>query len=89
MRKTLTLIVALMGSIALFAQPQANGGAARQPRQANVVPGQTPTSPKFEEYFEPVATEFATPDEDGFIRRWVILEPIAKPNRSNTVFTDS
>jgi hypothetical protein len=30
-----------------------------------------------------------TPDADGFIRRWLLLEPINKPNRSNTVFTDS
>jgi hypothetical protein len=30
-----------------------------------------------------------TPDADGFIQRWLLLEPINKPNRSNTVFTDS
>lgn len=30
-----------------------------------------------------------TPDSTGFIRRWTVLEPISKPNRSNTVFTDS
>lgn len=30
-----------------------------------------------------------TPDEKGFIRRWLLLEPINKPNRTNTVFTDS
>ncbi|MDE6632425.1 MAG: acetylxylan esterase, partial [Muribaculaceae bacterium] len=31
----------------------------------------------------------ATPNSDGFIGRWLMLEPIDKPNRSNTVFTDS
>lgn len=31
----------------------------------------------------------STPDENGFIRRWALLEPIDWPNRSNTVFTDS
>ncbi|MCQ2242671.1 MAG: acetylxylan esterase [Bacteroidaceae bacterium] len=31
----------------------------------------------------------STPDENGFIRRWSLLEPILWPNRSNTVFTDS
>ncbi len=31
----------------------------------------------------------ATPDEKGFIRRWLLLEPINKPNGGNTVFTDS
>lgn len=29
------------------------------------------------------------PDELGFIRRWLLLEPISKPNRGNTVFVDS
>jgi hypothetical protein len=26
------------------------------------------------------------PDADGFLQRWLLLEPINKPNRSNTVF---
>lgn len=30
-----------------------------------------------------------SPDSEGFIQRWLLLEPIDKPNRSNTVFTDS
>ena len=59
------------------------------PRQAEIIPGRTPVSPTFEEYFDKATSDFATTDEDGFIRRWVILEPISKPNRSNTVFTDS
>ena len=59
------------------------------PRQADIIPGRTPVSPTFEEYFDKATSDFATTDEDGFIRRWVILEPISKPNRSNTVFTDS
>lgn len=40
-------------------------------------------------YFTAVETKDATPNADGFIGRWLILEPIDKPNRSNTVFTDS
>jgi hypothetical protein len=40
-------------------------------------------------YFIPATTSKKTPDADGFIRRWVLLEPINKPSRSNTVFTDS
>lgn len=40
-------------------------------------------------YFEKPVGESAAPDSDGFIRRWILLEPIEKPNRSNTVFTDS
>ncbi len=40
-------------------------------------------------YFEPQTSEAAAPDAEGFIRRWTLLDPINKPNRSNTVFTDS
>jgi hypothetical protein len=41
------------------------------------------------DYFSPATTKKMTPDAEGFIRRWLLLEPISKPNRSNTVFTDS
>jgi len=40
-------------------------------------------------YFSPVTTPSAQPDDEGFIRRWMLLEPIDKPNSGNTVFTDS
>ena len=30
-------------------------------------------------YFKPVTTPSATPDAEGFIRRWMILEPISSP----------
>ena len=40
-------------------------------------------------YFSPVTTPTAQPDTDGFIRRWMLLDPIDKPNSGNTVFTDS
>ena len=40
-------------------------------------------------YFTPATTSKKTPDSEGFIQRWLLLEPISKPNRSNTVFTDS
>jgi hypothetical protein len=40
-------------------------------------------------YFSPATKEKKTPDANGFIQRWLLLEPIDKPNRSNAVFTDS
>ena len=40
-------------------------------------------------YFSPVTTPSAQPDDEGFIHRWLLLEPINKPNSGNTVFTDS
>jgi hypothetical protein len=38
-------------------------------------------------YFVPATKSPAKPDKDGFLRRWLLLEPIDKPNRSNDVFT--
>jgi hypothetical protein len=40
-------------------------------------------------YFTKVTSTPKAPDADGFLQRWLLLEPIDKPNRSNTVFTDS
>jgi hypothetical protein len=40
-------------------------------------------------YFAPATSSLKKPDADGFLQRWLLLEPINKPNRSNTVFTDS
>ncbi|HEY9194881.1 MAG TPA: hypothetical protein VIM77_01405 [Mucilaginibacter sp.] len=49
--------------------------------------GDTTTS--LSPYFKPATLLKKTPDAEGFIQRWLLLEPINKPNRSNTVFTDS
>ena len=40
-------------------------------------------------YFIPATTSKISPNPEGFIQRWLLLEPISKPNRTNTVFTDS
>ena len=46
--------------------------------------------PVLEDYFAPAAAAPAAPDAKGFIRRWTLLEPIAKPEiRSNTLFDDN
>lgn len=43
-----------------------------------------------QDYFQrPPAASTATPDTNGFIRRWTLLEPIEKPVRSNVIFTDT
>ena len=46
-----------------------------------------PSLPSLSEYFLPPSAGPLSPDGDGFIRRWLILEPIVKPNPTNTVFT--
>lgn len=45
--------------------------------------------PELSHLFARVATASATPDEDGFIRRWLLLEPIVKPNKTNQLFTST
>lgn len=48
-----------------------------------------PPRPPLSDYFSVPSSGPASPDRDGFIRRWLILEPISKPNPTNTVFTGS
>ena len=40
-------------------------------------------------YFTPATASPKSPDAEGFLQRWLLLEPINKPNRTNTVFTDT
>jgi hypothetical protein len=40
-------------------------------------------------YFTPATASPKSPDKDGFLQRWLLLEPIKKSIRSNAVFTDS
>lgn len=63
--------------------------AGNQPRQWGQDVDRSQNNLTLDMYFVPCAGEFAKPDAEGFIRRWTILEPIDKPNRSNTVFVDS
>ena len=50
-----------------------------------------PKAPQLTDYFNKVTTSSATPDQDGFIRRWLLLEPISKKSMkeysSNLNFT--
>lgn len=48
-----------------------------------------PVPAPLSDFFSPVTDAAATPDRDGFIRRWLLLDPITKPNPGNTVFTGS
>jgi hypothetical protein len=83
-RKTFLLVVsaAIMTGPGLQAQPAASGNRPVDPTQSDSVRSIAP-------YFTPATKSKKTPDAEGFIQRWLLLEPINKPNRSNTVFTDS
>lgn len=75
MRKILFPVLALM--MALMSLP-ADLGAQKKAATNPLAP-----------YFSKITDTPAKPDDNGFIRRWLLLEPIDMPNRSNTVFTDS
>jgi hypothetical protein len=40
-------------------------------------------------YFTPAPPGAKAPDADGFLQRWLLLEPISQSIRSNAVFTES
>jgi len=61
-----------------------NVSAAKKKKQSLVE-----SHPALAAYFSDPAPGAMAPDAKGFIRRWTLLEPIEKPNRSNTVFVDS
>ena len=47
------------------------------------------SSTRLDKYMVPATGAFATPDQDGFLRRWLLLEPISCPHRTNNEWTDS
>lgn len=44
---------------------------------------------QFSDYYTPATAAPVSPDAEGFIRRWTILEPIAKSFSSNAMLTDN
>lgn len=61
--------------------------AAVQAQTAGMVEEALPPPTGLAPFFTPATTTPSTPDADGFLRRWLLLEPITKPNRTNTGFT--
>ena len=83
-RKTLSLVVISVILAGLGLQ-----GYSVTPGGQTVGTAKSDTARSIAPYFIPATTKKKTPDSEGFIQRWLLLEPINKPNRSNTVFTDS
>ena len=81
----------LLSAVLSASSPQTPPPSSPMPqRQPQVSPSQTyPSTPSLDNYFSKSSSVTTVPDGDGFIRRWLLLEPIDKPNRGNTVFVDS
>ncbi len=83
-RKTWSLAMAFL----MFAGIGLNSSSAYAQRQADYE-ANLDVERTIAPYFTEATSKTMTPDSDGFIQRWHLLEPIDKPNPSNTVFTDS
>jgi len=73
-----TFVFCVLVVLAYQSSSAASGGAAMSDSIRSIAP-----------YFTPASSSPKAPDADGFLQRWMLLEPINKPNRTNTVFTDS
>jgi hypothetical protein len=80
LKKITPLVTGVLAVLAFQASSAAQG------RGAQAAPPDTAprsTAP----YFTPATSSPKAPDAEGFLQRWLLLEPINKPNRANTGFT--
>lgn len=83
--KRITFLLAVGFAIAGI---QLQGCSSTSKAKTNTT-AKTDTTRSIASYFSPSGSKTKAPDDEGFIQRWLLLEPISKPNRTNTVFTDS
>jgi hypothetical protein len=81
LRKIVVPVFGVLTVLMFQVLPAAAGGGAR-----GAVPDNGPRS--IAPYFTPATSSPKAPDPDGFLQRWLLLEPINKPNRSNAGFTE-
>lgn len=77
MKRTIKMV--LLAALVLFIATDASA-AKKKPAKVNVAEA-------LKGYFTPADNGAVAPDSEGFIRRWMLLDPISKPNSSNRVFT--
>lgn len=82
-----TVLVVCCLAFSLFAEVSAQD--VRVARRSENDPTLFDTKRSIDGYFTKAGKGSVSPDEDGFIRRWLLLEPIKKDIRTNTLFTDS
>jgi hypothetical protein len=81
-RTILMLVFGLLTVLAFQGCSASSNSAARSTTTSDTLRSIAP-------YFTLVNSSSKAPNAEGFLQRWLLLEPINKPNRSNTVFTDS
>ena len=89
MKKAIMMLAILCSAVAFAQRPAQKAEEANVPVN-EVFDSWTAPDVSLSQYFATSTAEPASPDAKGFIRRWTLLEPIAKPEiRSNSIFTDS
>ena len=101
LRKIVTLTFGVLSALAFQANSAAQdgpppgtppGGPPGAAARGRAGRSSTPDHPhNLAPYFTPATPSPKSPDKDGFLQRWLLLEPLDKPavRRSNTMFTDS
>jgi hypothetical protein len=82
LRKIVMLVFGVLAVLAFQGCSTVPGSAARGSATNNAPRSIAP-------YFTPSTSSPKAPDTDGFLQRWLLLDPIRKPIRSNAVFTGS
>jgi hypothetical protein len=83
MNKLRTIAMLGMGVLAVLAVGVSSAQPAGTPPASALATAPRSIAP----HFTPATSVPKAPDADGFLQRWLLLEPINKPNRGNTVFT--
>jgi len=91
LRKIVIPVFGVLAVLAFQGCTAASGGDARATSPGVAAGGpMTSDAPRsLAPYFTPVSSPTQAPDPDGFLRRWLLLDPINKPNRTNTGFTET
>lgn len=71
-------------AITILAQPPGQGQRPALPP----IPIKGDTTHTLSKYFTPAAAAKKTPNANGFIQRWLVLEPVKKDITRNNIFTD-
>ncbi len=82
-RYILIPLVGIMVVLTLQGYTGVSGGTATGSKTAS------DTARSLAPYFQLVTSPTKKPDAQGFLQRWLLLEPINKPIRTNTIFIDS
>lgn len=80
-------VLLLVAGFVIFAALRSQGQSVNS-RKADVIT-ENDTTRSIAPFFIPATESKKIPNSEGFIQRWLLLEPINKSIRSNLVFTDN